>query len=497
MSDDYYRILEVPRNATAEDIRRAYRRLALRWHPDKNPDNKEEADTRFKEISEAYEVLSDETKRRQYDLYGINGLETDSQPCSGAGSPLFQESPYNFTFRDPEELFREFFGSSDPFQEILRNVHPSGASTPQRGPTMLAGGFPFGNILRSGFLFDLDDMLFGPSVPGGMGRSPGFQGVPTQQMTTIRYVNGKRIETRTIIQDGVKTVLSFEDGTLVRRTVNGVPQDLSADGEGSGRDSVPSGRGSPSGRPSDLGCSPTGQEASTLPLTGNTSPSAPPGSDSPKKHGEKHYEIKKAYRKLCLRWHPDKNLDNKELAEHRFRNLSQAYQTLSDEKRRKEYDYQCAIIRSKTRHAARRSSSSSPFSTLEEIIKGIHRRPWDTPKYDFTSPFTSKYASQPRRGVGRSAAFGMADPLNEFKNIHRCTIGRAQTPGQRTFPTRRENPATVPEDPRVATKVTEVRTIVTDGVRMVCRYEDGVKVSTDRYEIPQSKNGTLSFRMRV
>lgn len=56
---DYYEVLEVTKTATAVDVKKAYRKLALKWHPDKNPDKKEEAEKKFKEISEAYEVLSD------------------------------------------------------------------------------------------------------------------------------------------------------------------------------------------------------------------------------------------------------------------------------------------------------------------------------------------------------------------------------------------------------------------------------------------------------
>jgi curved DNA-binding protein CbpA len=64
---DYYRTLGVDRNASVEDIRKAFRRLALQYHPDHNPENTQEAEAKFKEINEAYEVLGDEPKRQQYD----------------------------------------------------------------------------------------------------------------------------------------------------------------------------------------------------------------------------------------------------------------------------------------------------------------------------------------------------------------------------------------------------------------------------------------------
>jgi curved DNA-binding protein CbpA len=66
---DYYRILGVNKDTSTQDIKRAFRHLALRYHPDRNPDNPKQAEERFKEINEAYEILGDEQKKRQYDRF--------------------------------------------------------------------------------------------------------------------------------------------------------------------------------------------------------------------------------------------------------------------------------------------------------------------------------------------------------------------------------------------------------------------------------------------
>ena len=72
--DDYYKILGVEKNADQKEIKKAYRKLALKYHPDKNPSKN--AEEKFKEISEAYAVLSDNNKRKMYDTYGHAGIQT-------------------------------------------------------------------------------------------------------------------------------------------------------------------------------------------------------------------------------------------------------------------------------------------------------------------------------------------------------------------------------------------------------------------------------------
>lgn len=249
MSEDYYHVLEVGRDASQEAIRRAYRRLALKLHPDKNPQGKEAAEARFKAVSEAYEVLSDKAKRRQYDQFGSSAFNVQRQADSPTGN--LSGGAYAFTFREPEEVFREFFGTeSGPFQDLFGRPGQPDAAKQARGTTILTVGLPFwqdsfSGVQHSGFLYDMDDMLFATHVPGGMGVAPGFTGVPTQEMLSAWYEGGKRIETRTTIDESMKTVLRFEDGVPVSRAVNGIVQAVIENAEiiQSGSFAAPSGSG--------------------------------------------------------------------------------------------------------------------------------------------------------------------------------------------------------------------------------------------------------------
>jgi len=108
MGKNYYNILGVERNASPEQIKKSYRKLAMKWHPDRNTDNKEEAESKFKEIGEAYSVLSDDKKRKQYDLLGSDGMNNASF-----------SSGNHFTFNHAEDLFKQFFGDSNPLMDDM------------------------------------------------------------------------------------------------------------------------------------------------------------------------------------------------------------------------------------------------------------------------------------------------------------------------------------------------------------------------------------------
>ena len=98
MGKDYYEVLEISKDADETAIKKAYRDLSRKWHPDKNLDKKEEAEMKFKEISQAYDTLRDPEKRSIYDRFGEEGL-TQGGGGGGGGHPF-----------DPNEIFRSFFG---------------------------------------------------------------------------------------------------------------------------------------------------------------------------------------------------------------------------------------------------------------------------------------------------------------------------------------------------------------------------------------------------
>src|SRR5215475_11248461 len=102
---DFYEVLGVSKIASLDEIKSAYRKAALKWHPDRNPDNKEEAEIRFRECTEAYSVLSDSQKRQIYDTYGHAGL-------AGAGGAADFNSAI---FQDFHDIFGDFFGFEDLF----------------------------------------------------------------------------------------------------------------------------------------------------------------------------------------------------------------------------------------------------------------------------------------------------------------------------------------------------------------------------------------------
>ena len=122
---DYYEILNISKTANENDIKKAYRKLALKWHPDKNPENRAEAEEKFKKIAEAYSVLSDPNKRQIYDTYGIEGLEGNRRRPGNSAS--FDSDNFGFSgfphfgYQDAENIFKTFFNGRDPFAACMND----------------------------------------------------------------------------------------------------------------------------------------------------------------------------------------------------------------------------------------------------------------------------------------------------------------------------------------------------------------------------------------
>jgi DnaJ-class molecular chaperone len=131
MASDYYQVLGVSKSATADEIKKAYRKKALEFHPDRNKGK--DAEGKFKEVTKAYEVLSDSSKRQTYDQFGAAAFEQGGPTGQGAGGPFGgfggQQGPFSYTYStgggaqgfdfgggsDPFDIFEQFFGGANPF----------------------------------------------------------------------------------------------------------------------------------------------------------------------------------------------------------------------------------------------------------------------------------------------------------------------------------------------------------------------------------------------
>jgi DnaJ family protein B protein 6 len=259
--------------ATDQDIKKAYRRLALRWHPDKNPHNKTEAEMKFKEIGEAYEVLSDKSKRTIYDRHGEQGLrraatngadaEHNSASRRCAGFPGVADPFGFFSFRSPFDVFQEFFGGRDPFQDLFEpalgrqqnrraSVDPfteffavpdpvdliAGPLQRRRSahlqPFGLHSGGLFGDGFSSFFTANIDDIddntkggddFFSTVTSFSAGQNGDNNAKVRKTSTSTRLVDGKRVVTKKVISDGQETIEIIEDGKVKSKTVNGVRDD--------------------------------------------------------------------------------------------------------------------------------------------------------------------------------------------------------------------------------------------------------------------------------
>eukprot|EP00929_Paragymnodinium_shiwhaense_P121515 TRINITY_DN93781_c0_g1_i1.p1 TRINITY_DN93781_c0_g1~~TRINITY_DN93781_c0_g1_i1.p1 ORF type:complete len:277 (-),score=93.57 TRINITY_DN93781_c0_g1_i1:84-914(-) len=241
-SDDFYGVLGVDRNASADDLKKAYRKAALRWHPDKNPDNVDEAEKMFKAVAEAYEVLSNPEKRRLYDLGGMGAVQGGGAGGPGfrGGSPGFRGDP--FDMHSAFNIFEQFFGGRDPFAEMdamFGDMHRN-----SRGG---AGAFGRGSFGGDGFD---DDFFRGFGGGGGFSQSMSFSsgggggsmfmsssstggggGVSSSTSTVTKVVNGKRV---TVTEKTIRKADGTVEKTRTESTDDGARGGGGGGGQGGG-----------------------------------------------------------------------------------------------------------------------------------------------------------------------------------------------------------------------------------------------------------------------
>lgn len=218
MPKNYYSILGVSPDASLNDIKKSFRKLALKWHPDKNVDNQEKANKIFKEITEAYEVLSDDNKRKMYNRRGMDDLLNDrpgNDAYSRSHQRYYNHNPFdigldnlNFSFREPEKVFREFFNMSTKVLDDL---------------------FPGRNVNHSRFGSGFDsrlDNITNLMENSRISTANSEYSVKRKSINT-KLINGKKYTTVKTSENGQEVVEKYENNVLKSRTLNGAAQPIS------------------------------------------------------------------------------------------------------------------------------------------------------------------------------------------------------------------------------------------------------------------------------
>ncbi len=255
-NNDYYQILGVTKSSSADEVKRAYRKLALQYHPDRN--KSKEAEAKFKEVTKAYEVLSDSQKKQVYDQYGHAAFEQaggqgpfgGAQGPFGGGARTGQYGPFTYTystsgdgggagfdfggFSDPFEIFEQFFGGGSPFGarqrrttyslniDFMEAAHGTQKKVVIDGKTQtikIPAGVDDNSRIRFG---DYDVVL--DVRPDRRFRREGFDIVSEQEITFPQAALGDTVNVETI--DGevnLRIPSGTQPDTIIRLRQKGVP----------------------------------------------------------------------------------------------------------------------------------------------------------------------------------------------------------------------------------------------------------------------------------
>jgi len=243
----YYGILELSPNASLKDIKKAYRRLALEHHPDRNKGNEEEKTAIFREISEAYEILSDENKRREYDRDLKRGRSSSG---GGGGGGGFHRRPNNNSYqhRDPFSQFNDVFQNDPFFKDAFKDMDDlfgkrffEDSNRRRRGNdnNRNSGGGWGGRIadmlgVNVQFTTTTTNANTGRRSSSSYNRQSGGHSSYTKRNTRTVTQNGQRITIQSLEKDGNKIEERYIGNKLVGRTINGIAEDvgrISSDGD--------------------------------------------------------------------------------------------------------------------------------------------------------------------------------------------------------------------------------------------------------------------------
>jgi DnaJ-class molecular chaperone len=271
----HYEVLELTPSATLQDVKKAYRKLALKYHPDRNPPaEKESATIKFRQVNEAYETLSDQDKRRQYDQdlkYG----RFDSGTTGGGGGPattpyapqqhhaFYQGGPthhHHHHYRDPFAQFNDLFQNDPFFNEAFRDMdevfaktfqqqhpnHRSGTATTRQQAQQQqqlqpqqpkSWGRWIADCLGIDFQIQTSSTTIGSdgrartshsstSYGGNRNRQVQHQAGSTYTSRTTRTVieNGQQVTIQSLERDGNKIEEKYVNNALVQRLINGIPE---------------------------------------------------------------------------------------------------------------------------------------------------------------------------------------------------------------------------------------------------------------------------------
>lgn len=248
---DYYQILGIAKTASEADIKKAYRKLALQYHPDRNKGDKA-SEAKFKEVTEAYEVLSDSGKRKQYDQFGHNAFKQGAGqgPFGGANGPFGgaggQYGPFTYTytsgngqgfdfggFSDPFEIFEQFFGGGNPFgrqqqrdvysiqidfMDAIKGVAKRVSINGKQQTVKIPPGVDNGSRIR----FDKFDIVV-EIKPDSRFKREGYDIITNEEITFPQAALGTEINVKTVEGDvKLKVPAGTQPNTVIRLSQRGI-----------------------------------------------------------------------------------------------------------------------------------------------------------------------------------------------------------------------------------------------------------------------------------